>query len=124
MALTTEDYGPTERMPQSATGEWQRAHLIGDGTSVAVAAGSGEFNAVHNNVPIAGSASFHDAVSGATLNAANRLLFIDTLAQGLKTNYNRYSFRQGLQIVTTAALCDIVFQLSGRPTVSPRTFGA
>lgn len=123
MALSTEAYGPTNRNPDRTKDEWQTGHLIGDGTSVAVAAGTGELGPIHNNVAVAGSASFHDAIQGASLTAANRILLVDTAAIGLK-NEKTYIFRQGLQVITTAATNEITFGFTGRATLNPRTFGA
>ena len=122
MAITTEAYGPTDRNPNRGLGDFQTGHLIGDGTSVAVAAGCGLIGTVHNNLAVAGSVSFHDAISGATLNAANRLLLVDTAAIGVKGE-TVIPFRQGLSVVTSAATNDVTFQLIGRATSSPRTFG-
>ena len=122
MAITTEAYGPTDRNPDRSLGEFQTGHLIGDGTSVAVAAGDGVIGTIHNNVAVAGSVSFHDAVSGASLSAANRLLLVDTSAIGVKAEMI-IPFRQGLQVVTSAATNDATFQLTGRATSSPRFFG-
>lgn len=123
MALSTEAYGPTDRNPDRTRGEWQSGHLIGDGTSVAVAAGCGELGPVHNNVAVAGSCSFHDAIQGASLTAANRILLVDTAAIGIK-NEQSYPFRQGLQVVTTAGTNEVTFDFTGRATLNPRTFGA
>jgi hypothetical protein len=123
MALTTEAYGPTDRNPDRTRGEWQIAHLIGDGTAVVVAAGAGELGPILNNVNIAGSCSFHDAVQGAALDATNRIVRIDTASIIAKTDES-YAFRQGLQVVTTAATNDVTFGFYGRATLNPRTFGA
>lgn len=122
MALTTEAYGPTDRNPDRTKNEWQTGHLIGDGTSVAVAAGCGEIGPVFNDVAVAGSVSFHDAISGASLTAANRLLLCDTAAIGQKSQ-DSIPFRQGLQVVTTAATNEVTFDFTGRATTNPRTFG-
>lgn len=122
MAITTEAYGPTDRLPDRTRGEWQSGHLIGDGTSVAVQAGAGELGPVHNNVAVAGSVSFHDAVGGTTLNAANRILLADTATIGIKNEVS-YPFRLGLSVVTTAATNEVTFDFYGRATLNPHQFG-
>jgi len=123
MALTTEAYGPTDRNVNRNVGEWQTGHLVGDGTSVAVGAGDGVLGPVHNNVAVAGSVSFHDAISGASLDATNRILLCDTAAIGTKSAES-FPFRRGLQVVTTAGTNEVTFDFTGRATLNPRTFGA
>lgn len=123
MAITTEAYGPTDRNPDTTKGEYQTGHLIGDGTSVAVAAGCGVIAFVVNDVAVAGSVSFHDAVQGASLDGTNRLLLCDTAAIGQKYQGPPIPFRQGLQVVTSAGTNEVTFGFSGRKTTNPRTFG-
>jgi hypothetical protein len=122
MALTTEAYGPTERNPDASLNEWQVARLVGNGTASVVAAGAGVVGAVYNNFPVAGSFSLHDAVTGATLNATNRILFIDTTTVGLKSS-EPIVFSSGLQVVTPSASNEVTFNFRGRATLNPRQFG-
>jgi hypothetical protein len=122
MAVTTAAFGPTDRTPDRTRGEWQTGHLIGDGTTVAVARGNGELGPIWNNIAVAGTVDFHDAIEGASLDATNRLLRVDTTAAGQKSE-DSIAFRQGLQVVTSAATNDVTFNLWGRATLNPRQFG-
>lgn len=121
MAITTESYEPTDRLPHYGQGEWQTGHVIGDGT-LRVFTGNGELGRIRSNVNIAGTIDFHDADADDTLDATNRIVrassaVVDTVSE------EQFTVRKGLAIVTSAETADVTFQLRGRPTVSSRNFG-
>lgn len=124
MAITTALFGPNDRMPHFAAGEWQWLRLVGDGTQVVVQAGMGVLARVILNV--AGTrAAFHDVVGGQTADATNLIvnLPINTLAVG---EFDIGApFDDGLTVITTGAASDLTIFFSGRASyVSARTFGA
>lgn len=121
MAITTETYEPTDRNATPRLQEWQTGHIIGDGTA-RVFTGNGELGRVRSNINIAGTVDFHDADADDTLDATNRILRASSAVVGEISEIS-FLVRKGLAIVTSAATADITFQLRGRPTVSPRTFG-
>jgi hypothetical protein len=106
MAISVALFGPTNRLPHLARGEFQTLRLVGDGTQVVVAAGGGTLHAVH--VGVAGTL----AVATVATAALGRQFEGDV------------AFSQGLTVITTGASSDITIEFWGMATrANSRTFG-
>jgi hypothetical protein len=128
MAFTGALYGPTDRLPNYACGEWQWLHASPSAgeTEVLVNAGGGVLATVE--IGIAGGAgclfAFHDANATDTLDSTTELLIINGAITETHHGLN-LTFSRGLRVralVASGAYLTISF--SGRNIKNTTQIGA
>lgn len=119
MSISVNVYGPADRYPDVARGEYQWLHLVGDGTE-ALCTGGGVLGKVE--VGVAGTlAKFYDTAAGGTADTTTLIATVDTSVTGHRWE-GPIRFSKGLTVITTGASGDLNISFLGRPTVSARTF--
>lgn len=123
MAITVENYGPKDHLPNLALNEWQYLRLVGDGTAVMVPAGAGLLARVY--VGVAGTlATFYDTPSGGTADGTTSMANLATSVTGLRFE-GPIAFSKGLTLITTGANTDLTIVFRGRAIpVTSRSFGS
>ncbi len=122
MAISVENFGPDDGLPNVVDNEYQYLRLVGDGTSVLIPAGAGLLHSVW--VGVAGTlATFFDTPSGGTADSTTACLNVATSVTGLRFK-GPIKVSKGLTVTTTGASSDLTIVFYGRTTAqNARTFG-
>lgn len=122
MAITTENFGPDDGLPNVGQNEWQYLRIVGDGTEVIIPAGAGLLHSVW--VGVAGTlATFYDTPSGGTADGTTACVNVATSVTGLRFK-GPIKVSKGLTVVTTGASSDLTIVFFGRTTQKAApTFG-
>ena len=113
MAITTALFGPNERMPNYAKGEWSWLRVVGAGTQVIVAGGAGVLGRVI--IGAAGTrAQFFDCVSGGTADDTTMILNLPINSLVVPDYTILAPFDQGLTVITTGSSTDLTIFFNGR----------
>lgn len=114
-------FGPQDRFPDVARGEWQWARISLAQTAVLVPHGGGMVHTVVCGV--AGTlAKFYDVAEGGTLDDTTEIVTVDISTATRETNTLDLAFSRGLTVVVTGA-ADMTVTFLGRQTVSRLHFG-